>query len=68
MQLTKCVTWSLQMLNHIISLPHGFLNPNSNFRILGTLVKSTSFVESFMVKALYEDLGMISSFPMFVDP
>jgi hypothetical protein len=56
------------MLNHIISLPHGFLNPNSNFRILGTLVKSTSFVESFMVKALYEDLGMISSFPMFVDP
>jgi hypothetical protein len=68
MQLTKCVTWFPQMLNHIISLLHGFLNPDLNFCILGTLVRSTSFVESFMVKALYKDLGMISSFLMFVDP
>ncbi len=59
MELMKCVVWSPQMLYHFISFPHGFLIHDSSFRILDTLVKSTSFVESFMAKALYEDLGMI---------
>jgi len=67
MQPTKCVAWSPQMLDHFISLPHGFLTPNLNFRILGTLMKSISFVESFVVKALYGDLGMICSLPMFIN-
>jgi hypothetical protein len=31
-------------------------------------MKSTSFVQSFMVKVLHEDLGMISSFFILADP
>ncbi len=37
------------------------------FCILGTLVGSKSFVESFVAKVLHEDLGMISSLPMFTN-
>jgi hypothetical protein len=29
---------------------------------------SALFVESFVAKVIHEDLGMISSFPMFADP
>ncbi len=68
MQLTKCVVWSLQMLYHFTSLPHGFLTLDSSLYIFGTLVRSTSFVESFVAKALYEYLGMIFSIPKPVDP
>jgi len=31
-------------------------------------MKSTSFVQSFMVKVLHEDLGMISSLLILADP
>ncbi len=67
MQPTKCVAWSRQGLDHFISLPLGFLTLNSSFPILGALVGSTSFIESFVVKAFHEDLGMISSFLMLVN-
>jgi hypothetical protein len=35
---------------------------------LGALVGCTSFVEPFVTKVFYEDLGMIFNLPMFVDP
>jgi hypothetical protein len=50
-----------------MSLPFGFLIPNSNFRILGALVGSTSFVELFVAEAFYEDFETIFNFPMFIN-
>jgi len=44
-----------------------FFTPNLGFCILGPLVGSKSFVESFVAKAFHEDLGMISSLPMFTN-
>jgi hypothetical protein len=64
----KCVAWSLQGLDHFISLPLGFLIFNLGFCILGALMGSTSFVESFVVEALHEDLGTIYNLPMFTNP
>jgi hypothetical protein len=63
MQLTKCVVWSLHGLDHFISFPLSFIIPNLAFCILGALVGSTPFVESFMV----EDFRTISNLPMLVD-
>ncbi len=63
----KCVTWFSQGLDCYISLLLDFFTPNLGFCILGTLVGSKSFVESFVVKAFHEDLGMISSLPMFTN-
>ncbi len=68
MQPSQCVVWFPQRLNHSISLPLNFLTLDLGFHILGTQMGSTSFVESFVVKTLHEDLGMISSLPMLVDP
>jgi hypothetical protein len=56
MQPTKCVAWSPQRLDHYISLPLNFLILNLGFCILGALVGSTSFVESFVVEEVHEDL------------
>ncbi len=53
--------------DHFISLPLGFLTLDSYFHILGALVGSTSFVESFVVEVLREDLGTISNFLMLVN-
>ncbi len=39
-----------------------------SFHILGTLVRSKSFVKLFVAKAFHEDFGTISSLPMLVDP
>jgi hypothetical protein len=64
----KYVVWSSQGLDHSISLPSNFLTPNFGFCILGTPMGSRSFVESFVVKALHEDLEMTSNFFTFVDP
>jgi hypothetical protein len=63
----KCVTWSLQGLDHSISLPPNFLIFNLGFHILGAQVGSTSFVESFVAKALHEGFKMIFSFFMLAD-
>jgi hypothetical protein len=50
--------WGFQQgLDHSISLPFGFLILNMGFCILGTLVRSRSFIESFVAKAFHEDLG-----------
>jgi hypothetical protein len=64
----KCVVCFPQGLDHFISLPINFLTPNVGFYTLITLIGYISFVESFVVKALHEDLGMITSFLMFVNP
>jgi len=66
-QLAKCVTWFPQGLDHFISLPFGFLILDLGFRILGALVGSTSFVESFVVKVFHEDLGIIFNLSMLAD-
>ncbi len=63
----KCVIWFPHRLDHFISLPHGFLIPDLGFRILGALVGSTSFVESFVVEVFHEDLWTIFSFPILAD-
>ncbi len=55
------VVWSFWGLDHYISLSLGFFTIASNFCILGAPVGSTSFVESFVVEVLHEDLGTISS-------
>jgi hypothetical protein len=67
-QLTKCVVWSPQGLDHFISLLLGFFTLNLGFCILGALVGSKSFIESFMLEALHEDLGTRSSFLMLANP
>jgi hypothetical protein len=63
----KCVIWSPHGLDHSISLPSNFLIFNFDFRILGRLVGSKSFVESFAIKALHENLGMIFCLPMLAN-
>jgi hypothetical protein len=63
----KSITWSPQGSDHSISLFHDFLTFNSGFRILGPLVGSTSFVETFVVEVLHEDLGIMFSFLMFAN-
>ncbi len=50
-----------------MSLPFGFLIPNLEFRILGALVGSTSFIKSFVAEALHEDFKTIFNFPMLTD-
>jgi hypothetical protein len=50
------------------TLPPSFLIPNSCFRILGALVISTSFVESFVVEVFHEDIGMMFSLLMVANP
>jgi hypothetical protein len=65
-QPTKCVT--LQGLDHSISLLLGFFIPNSSSRIFGVEVRSTSFIESFMVEAFHEDFKMIFNLPMLANP
>ncbi len=47
-----------------MSLPFRFLIPNSGFCILSAPMRSKSFIESFMIKDLHEDLGTISSLLM----
>jgi hypothetical protein len=54
-------------LDHFISLPPGFLIIDLGFHILGALMGSTSFIESFVVEVLHEDLGIIFSFLMLAD-
>jgi hypothetical protein len=66
--IAKCVVWSPLGLNHFISLLLGFLIPDSGFCILGALVGCTSFIELFMVEALHDYLGMISSLLMLTNP
>ncbi len=60
----RSVVWSPQGLDHFISCPFGFFILNSGFHILGALVGSKSFVESFITKNFHEDLEMISSLLM----
>jgi hypothetical protein len=55
-------------LDHSISLSHGFLTPNFGFRILGALLGSTSFVESFVAKEIHEDFETIFNLLMFIYP
>ncbi len=45
----------------------GFFILNLDFRILGALVGSTSFVESFVAEALHEDFESIFNLRMFTD-
>jgi hypothetical protein len=63
----KCVAWPPHGLDHSISLPLGFLIPDPCFHILGAPMGSKPFVESFVAKALHEDLGTISSLPMLAN-
>ncbi len=65
---TKCVVWFPQRLDHSISLLLSFLIHDLGFRILSTMVGYTSFVESFVAEELHEDLWMVFSLPMFIDP
>jgi hypothetical protein len=65
MQAAKCVAWSPKGLDNFISFPPSFLTPDSSFYILGTPIRSISFVESFVVEAFHENFGMISSLLMF---
>ncbi len=46
--MAKCVVWF--PVDHCISLPPNFLTFDSGFHILGALVGSTSFFDSFMPK------------------
>ncbi len=62
-----CVAWSPKRLDHFISLPLGFLIFDLGFCILGPLMGSSSFVESFVTKVFHENLGTISSLPMFAN-
>jgi hypothetical protein len=62
----RCVVWSPQGLNHSISFPLGFLILDLGFCILGALVESTSFVESF-IEAFREDLGTIFNLLMLAN-
>jgi hypothetical protein len=55
-------------LDHFISFFLGFFILDLGFHILGALVESISFDESFMAKVLHEDLRMISNLLMFTDP
>ncbi len=57
--------WFSQRLYHFISLPLSFLVLNLGFHILGAPMGSRSFIKSFVVKVLYEDLGTISNLPLF---
>jgi hypothetical protein len=57
--------WFSQGLYHSISLPPSFLVLNLGFHILGAPMGSRSFIKSFVVEVLYEDLGTISNLPMF---
>ncbi len=56
--------WSHEGLDHYISLLVGFLIPDSSFHIFGASIGSTSFVQSFVVEALHENLGTIFSLPV----
>ncbi len=54
-------------LNQFISLPPCFFALEFGFRILGVLMGSLPFVESFVSKVHQEDFSLIVSLPMFVD-
>jgi len=47
-QPTKCIAWSPLGSNQSISLPPCFLTPESSLCILGALMGSLPFVESFV--------------------
>jgi len=64
----KCIVWSPQRLDHSISLLFGFFTFNLGFCILGALMGSTSFVESFVVKDIHKYLRMIFNFLMLLNP
>jgi len=66
-QSMKCVTWSPPRLNHSISLLPNFFTPNLGFHILGALMGSTSFVESFEAEVFHENLTTIFSLFLLVD-
>jgi hypothetical protein len=53
-----------QQLDHFLSFHLNFFIPNVGFRILGALVRSRLFIESFVAKVFHEDLGMIFSLSM----
>jgi hypothetical protein len=65
--LAKCVAWSPHELNHLISLLPSFLTLKLGFHILSASVRFKSFVETFVVEALHEDIGTIFNLFMFVD-
>ncbi len=54
-------------MDHFISLSLDFFTFDLGFGILGAPVGSTSFIESFVVEVLHEDLRKISNLPMFAD-
>jgi len=68
MQLTKCVAWFSQVINHFILVPFDFFTLDLGFHILGALMGFRFIVELFMIEALHEDLRTISSLPMFANP
>ncbi len=57
--------WSPKGLDDFISFPPSFLTPNSSSHILGTPIRSISFIELFVVEAIHENFGMIFSLLMF---
>ncbi len=67
MQLAKCIVGFPQGLDDFVSLFPGFFTPNLSFSILGTHVRSKSFVESFMANILHEDLGMVFNPPLLTN-
>jgi hypothetical protein len=51
-----------------VSFPPGFLTFEFGFHILGALMGSFPFVESFVLEVLQEEFNIIVSLPMFADP
>jgi hypothetical protein len=54
-------------LDHFIKLFPSFFILDPSFHILGTSVRSKSFIEMFVAKVFHEDFGTISNLPMLVD-
>lgn len=68
MQPTKCATWSPRGLDRFKSFLPKFFTPNLGFHTLGTLVGFKPFVDLFVVEAFHEDLGVVFSFLILINP
>jgi hypothetical protein len=61
----KCVVWYPQGVGLFYIIFSLFLTLDLSFHILGALMGFRSFVESFVIEAFHDDLGMIYNLPMF---
>jgi hypothetical protein len=64
----KCVAWFPQGLHLFISLLLGFFTPDIGLCVLSAFMGFMLFVESFVTKALHEDVNIITNIPMLINP